>query len=349
MMPVYIRGLSAISIQDTFGKFPQKGWQSYEEPYVRCIEPDFKQFLSPIALRRMSPIIKRAIATSIGAIRDSGIENPEAIISGTGLGCIEDTEKFLWSMIENEEQFLQPTFFIQSTHNTVGSQIAIHLKNHAYNNTYSHRGISFDSALTDAWLMLRSGAVESALVGGFDEMTPHYFGQLKKVGFWKDKPGNSLRIWTQKTPGSFAGEGSTSIMLSVDPGKEHYAEIKDMTLLYRPENIGQSIVEFLAGNGLRPEAIDLFMTGVSGDVEYDHSYFTIARELFPTKIHAAYKNLCGEFFTAPAFGLCSAAMIVKKGSVPEVQIIEGNNLSPVKNVLYYNQYRNKNHSLILLK
>ena len=50
---------------------------------------------------------------------------PDAIITGTGLGCLEDTEKFLTAMVTNKEEFLTPTSFIQSTHNTVSAQIAL--------------------------------------------------------------------------------------------------------------------------------------------------------------------------------------------------------------------------------
>ena len=57
---------------------------------------------------------------------------------------------FLRKMIEFEEKMLSPTAFIQSTHNTVGAQIALLLKCHHYNNTIVHRAFSFENALTEA-------------------------------------------------------------------------------------------------------------------------------------------------------------------------------------------------------
>jgi 3-oxoacyl-[acyl-carrier-protein] synthase II len=184
-MGVYIQGIGNISIQNTFQQagFPVPVW--YNEPYVRCIDPDFKNFISPIEARRMSRVIKRAIATAKASIAESGIDMPDAIISGTGLGSIDDTEKFLSAMIENNEKFLQPTFFIQSTHNTISSQIAINLKCHGHNNTFVHGGISFESALTEAMLLFADKRIKTALVGGYDEMTPAYFKLLGRVGFWK--------------------------------------------------------------------------------------------------------------------------------------------------------------------
>ena len=60
--------------------------------------------------RRLGKLLKRAIVTAKQAL---GETIPEAIITGTGLGCIENTEKFLVSMLENDEEYLQPTYFMQ--------------------------------------------------------------------------------------------------------------------------------------------------------------------------------------------------------------------------------------------
>lgn len=46
------------------------------------------------------------------------------------------------ALMDNREQMLNPTAFIQSTFNTVGAQLALLLKIHAYNVTYVHRGLS---------------------------------------------------------------------------------------------------------------------------------------------------------------------------------------------------------------
>ena len=52
------------------------------------------------------------------------------------------------------KNILTPTSFIQSTHNTVGGQIALGLECKGYNFTYVHASISFESALLDAQLQL---------------------------------------------------------------------------------------------------------------------------------------------------------------------------------------------------
>ncbi len=351
-MAVFIRGTGNISIQNTLGKMGIDEPISYSDPYVHCLEPDYKDYISPIALRRMSSIIKRAITSSLFCVKESGIDCPDAIVSGTGLGCIEDTEKFLKAMIDNKEQFLQPTYFIQSTHNTISSQVALQLKCHSYNNTYSHRGISFESALMDVFILFKTGIIRSALVGGHDEMTPNYFLQLKKIDFWKNQITNSLEIHKSNTPGSFAGEGNVCFMLSDIADEKNYAEIADVKMLYKVKNEDEllsSVSDFLAESNLTPGDIDLLMTGVSGDVNTDPTYFNLSNKLFPNSLHAYYKNLCGEFFTAPAFGLWSAATCLKNNNVLDIQKLNSVRKEKIKTVLLYNQYKNKNHSLILLK
>jgi hypothetical protein len=68
------------------------------------------------------------------------------------------------------EAFLKPTLFMQSTHNTMSSLIAIQTHNHGYNNTHSQLSDSLPHALLDAWLQMQSGRVRSALVGIHDSI-----------------------------------------------------------------------------------------------------------------------------------------------------------------------------------
>ena len=66
---------------------------------------------------------------------------------------------------------MKPTHFMQSTHNTISSLLAIRFKCHGYNATYSHRGASLESALMDAYMQIALGDIDNALVGWFDEKT----------------------------------------------------------------------------------------------------------------------------------------------------------------------------------
>jgi 3-oxoacyl-(acyl-carrier-protein) synthase len=329
---IYLNGIGAISIQsENKLEIPDIS----ETKHIRCQDIDFSTYIPPMVARRMSKIIKRAIASSKMALTDANLEMPDAIISGTGLGCIEDTEKFLTAMIQNNETLLQPTHFIQSTHNTISSQIAMQLKCYGYNNTYSHLGISFESALLDAFLQIKTGACENVLVGGYDEMTPNYFLMLSKLGFWEH---------------CFAGEGCTSLVVSNQKTPNTYCKIDAVHLFYNPKNLTDmkdEIAHLLQMAALNVEDIDCVMTGKNGDPENDAVYHAIYSDLVPLP-QLSYKLLSGEYFTVSAFGIALAANLLKTQTIPE-NIAKNNEHAPtVRTILFHQHFHNRAHALILL-
>ncbi|HOS85200.1 MAG TPA: beta-ketoacyl synthase chain length factor [Bacteroidales bacterium] len=348
--PIYINGLGSISIQQPLSFEGIQQPLSYQTPHVRCVEPNYKDFFDAVQARRLSKIIKRAIVTAKQAVDDSGISMPDAIVTGTGLGCVEDTEKFLDAMIRNEEKFLQPTFFIQSTHNTISSQIAIHMNCKGYNNTYIHRGVSFENALLDAYLLFQRGTIRTALVTGNDEMTPNYFILLGRIGYWKQAIQNTRTCITQEqSNGSFAGEGSVSIMFSDTPSSKSYACLNRMSLLYKPVKPMQQIIrEFVADCGLNIDDIDVCMTGMNADIENDAVYNSVLQDLFSPNAIGTYKHICGEYYTSLSYGMLLSAYCIQQGIVPAHCILGGVEKSGVKHILLYNHFRNRDHSLMLL-
>jgi 3-oxoacyl-(acyl-carrier-protein) synthase len=76
---------------------------------------------------------------------------------------------------------------MQSTHNTIGSAIAIRLKCHGYNVTYTQGGRSLDCAMKDAERLIRTGKAKTVLVGCHEEATPLYCSFMKRLGFPEPK------------------------------------------------------------------------------------------------------------------------------------------------------------------
>lgn len=158
--------------------------------YVNCITSgaglrrDIKELIPEMNLRRrMSRVVKSGVAAGIESLLEFGDRAAvEAVVTATGLGCIADSEKFLDSLIANEERMLNPTPFIQSTFNTVGAQIALLRGLHCYNTTYANRWTSFENALTDAALRIGAGLSRAVLVGAFDETTPSVEKVLQRLG-----------------------------------------------------------------------------------------------------------------------------------------------------------------------
>src|SRR5690606_5551866 len=118
------------------------------------VDPDYKQWIDVKQIRRMSRVVKMGVAAANLSLEAAGLTAPDAIITGTAYGCLDDTGVFLKKMVEQQEEMLTPTAFIQSTHNTVAGQIALLLQCHGYNNTFVNRGFSFENALLDAMMIL---------------------------------------------------------------------------------------------------------------------------------------------------------------------------------------------------
>ena len=133
---------------------------------------DYKDVISPLEARRMGKLQKASTMTAMRALSSAGVECPDAIITATKYGMLDTSIQFLDDMENNGESLLKPTLFMQSTHNTLGSAIAIRLKCHGYNTTYTQGDNSAEWALRDARRLIENGQAETVLVGIHDEQCP---------------------------------------------------------------------------------------------------------------------------------------------------------------------------------
>ncbi len=351
-MEAYINGLSVISPQNTFNNSDFLSEPVlHDTNYLYCIEPPYKEFLNPTLARRMARLIKMGIAAANICMKDAKIEMPDAIITGTALGCLEDTEKFLLAIIENKEQFLTPTSFIQSTHNTVSAQIALQLKCMNYNFTYVHKGFSFESALLDSLMTIAEGEAQNVLTGAHDEMTDKYYRVCDRIGYWKKENVSTFDLIHSKTNGTISGEGAAFFMLGKEKSENAYAKIRALKTIYKPANkteIGAKINDLLSEKGLNFSDIDLVIYGINGDNRYDSVYYDIMKDLFSNATSIYFKHLCGEYQTASSYAMWIASMILKTQTVPSSILIGENKHKSIKNVLIYNSFLNIDHSLFLL-
>ena len=128
-----------------------------------------KEFLPPMETRRMDKMMKASLLSAFSALKEAGAERPDAIIAATSKGMLELSAIFLEDIVKNQEEQLKPTVFMQSTHNTIASAIAIQTKCHGYNITYSQGDESSVWAIRDAIMLLRKGEAQTVLVCAFDE------------------------------------------------------------------------------------------------------------------------------------------------------------------------------------
>ena len=347
----YVNGIGLISPQKTAeGSGFLTDVVECNSDYLKCIEPNYRVFIDPMQSRRMSRMIKMGIGAARICLLDAGCRMPDAIITGTGQGSVEDTQNLL-ATIHLDQPFLNPTPFMQSTYNTISSQIAINLKCHGYNSTYVHRNFSFESGLQDALLQIDDGEANNILVGGIDEMTLNHLKIMRRLRELKMSPENNLELLSYKTKGALAGEGAGYFLLSSVPTNKTYCKLQISSTLYRPSSINEIqkwITGILESCKISIKEIDLIILGLNGDQDQDAIYGELSVSAFPGKARAYYKHLSGEYYTSTVFALWAASNIIRTGQCP--RILKLDELLPLSfnHILIYNHFRGINHSLTIV-
>ncbi|MCF2489001.1 beta-ketoacyl synthase chain length factor [Dyadobacter sp. CY347] len=246
----YISAASSITHQPTFQNV---GFSAVIEPLRESsvlLNPDYKGFIDAGLLRRMSKILRMSVACAKDCISQAEIEQPGAIIVGTGLGCLLDTEKFLNNVL-TIEGLLPPTAFIQSTHNTMAGQISLSIGNHGYNMTHTQNTLSFENALLDAMLLLDEHG-DNILVGAADEAIEFLNEISGKLHFQLTHPITS---------------GASFFILSNVKNVNPLACVKDSRAIGLVQHVGSEVHAFLKENELNAEDLDLVLfSGVGGHI-----------------------------------------------------------------------------------
>tara|TARA_R110002111_G_scaffold126221_4_gene190740 strand:+ start:532 stop:1596 length:1065 start_codon:yes stop_codon:yes gene_type:complete len=352
MEEVYINSIGSISAQKTFDNndFLEE-ITTYEDNILPVIDPNYKEYIPPAAARRMAKGIKMGVVASKIALEEAGLANVDAIITGTGMGCVRDSEKFVTAILDNNEQFLPPTSFIQSTHNTVAGQIALGIGCKGYNFTYVHSSVSFESALIDAIMQLQLREAENILVGGVDESGEHTNAIHKLIQYIKPEKINTNKLLQSKTGGTVFGEGANFFVLSNIKQDSSYAQVIDVKTFntMAKSDLVSNLEAYLKGNNLSVADIDVLISGNNGDIDYDSYYADLTNGPFKNTQQVVYKHLSGEFNTASAFGFWLGAKILKSQHIPKAIALNAIKTKGLRIVLLYNQYRGKNHSFTLLR
>lgn len=348
-MEAYINSLSCISHHPTIDEnfFFEETAPVTTSNTLFITAPVYKDYIPANTIRRTSHILKMGISAGLMCLRKEPIEQTDAIIVGTAMGCFEDTDKFLRSLLENDERMLTPTSFIQSTHNTVAGQIALLVKCHGYNFTYVHQNLSFEYALLDGLLLLKEGEANNILIGGVDELIPPLCELFERAGHLKKTEGLTKPLWENSGKGYVAGEGAAFFNLSARIKTESIAKISGVKLLQKitsASDLSASVDTFLTELNLKQKDISLILSGQNGDFEND----TLLNE-FETKSNtpiAYFKQLCGEYFTSSSFALWFGAKIIQKQIVPGCALPKKTVIKNIKHILIINQYQNRYYSLM---
>ncbi len=307
-MSAFIHSYCTISRLNTFGTGILATMNENRGEVI--VHPDYSKVIVPDLIRRMSPMIRTGVGAALMAKGETEISG---IVVGTGLGCMENTGKFLDQFVSRSEGILAPTAFIQSTHNTVAGQIALTLGNTCYNSTYTQRGVSFENALIDA-MMLCNETKANILVGGIDEFTP-LMAQLAQKATLDSK---------------LFGEGASFLVLSYQADGARSKVSACYNFSGGIDSLAKEVMSFLDHTGLiKP---DLILFGDSG--------VTSSRllDLLADIKTVNYSDLCGNYMSNSAFALQMAC-----------EIIEGKGAATANRILIVNNFNNCDFGLVYVE
>jgi 3-oxoacyl-[acyl-carrier-protein] synthase II len=350
----YIHGAGMISPQKTYDNHEFLPVISqYDHNVLTCVLPDFKAYIHPLQLRRLSRMLRIGLAAATICLCDAKLKTPDAVITATGYGFQDDLTKFLSEILQKEERQLTPTYFMQSTYNALAGLIALSVKCMGYNNTHASKGFAFETALQDAVMLLKEKEAHHVLVGSYDEVSPVQYSEYVRIGHFKNESVNNLKLFDCKTAGALQGEGAAFFMLSASPAPHAWCRLKSIHMVYKPADgreLAGELDDFLKSINLCPGDINVFVNGVSGDVVRDRWNVELQRACFEHAAEVRFKHLSGEYATASSFSLWLGAMILKHQKIPDAVLARpAHQVKPVKTVLICNHFLARDYSFMVLE
>ncbi len=200
---------------------------------------DFKpaSFMPPMVYRRMSPVSRMAVAASIEAVADSGIDlnaldkERVAILMGTAYGGSSHVDQFYLSLLNEGPRGAQPLLFPETVPNAPASHIAMYHKIQGPNTTFCQNDISAEVAIIYAKSLLELDVVDVVLVGGAEELSEIIFACHDAVGGLNPIRADSPEdVRPQSGAGMILGEGAAVLVMenrtsAIKRGAKIYGEL----------------------------------------------------------------------------------------------------------------------------
>jgi hypothetical protein len=313
---------------------------------LKVIEPKYEGIPLSI-LRRMGKAVRMGVGAALPLINH--LEFPlNGIVIGTANGGMEDCIKFLNQVIEFEEGTLTPTNFVQSTPNAIASQLSLLSANKGYNITHVNRGLAFENALLDVWMLLKENNTYTYLLGGVEEISSYNYNIDYLADWFKKEETSNKGMYDSKTEGTLSGEGSSMFIVNGIP-THAIARIDALQLMHTDDatEIENQLKCFLKQHLSEGESIDLLLSGENGDIRSRH-FFETAERILDHSTVARFKHLTGDFATASALALNIACQLIQTNTLPDHMIKTDRKKKDLKKVLIYNQHKGIQHSFMLV-
>ena len=275
--------------------------------------------LTPNQRRRLSRIIQMALLSARRCPPPAGARRV-AVALGSGFGSLDEGSIVLENWIAKDEREPMPARFPGSVHNAAAAQIAIDLNAHGLNSAPTACEISFESALWQGMCQLASGEADCALVGAVDELNKYPLGVGKRWGFWTEKtlPGEGAVLAQIVNDRSRRGNEAETQPAAANPPPHVGGYLARVTALRlgryrRPFEVARE-VEWIAA-AVNLTGVAAVFSGAGGwpvlDEHYQSVITALSARVGRTLEHRTYKQDCGEFGAASAFGFAAAVEWVR--------------------------------------
>lgn len=343
---LYIHQAYCISPQETFQTVDLETIHEPVEKRLLGIEPAYDG-IPPGILRRMGRAVRMGVGACMPVLKNTDEIN--GIIIGTGKGGMEDCIKFLNQIVQYEEGLLAPGNFVQSTSNAVAAQVGMMSKNKSYNTTHVHRGHAFENAVIDALMQLDQFPGSNFLLGGVDEISEYDYTIENLGGAYKKESISNKDLYDADSPGSIAGEGAAMFLVN-DQHQNAICKVAAINILHSEDEsqVANMFHQFMATHLPAGDNIDLYISGESGD-NRALKFYTACEKLLSENIPVArFKHMSGEYATASSWALWLVCEILQRQIIPAHMIKNPVEVSSVKTILLYNNYKGIQHSFMLI-
>lgn len=264
-----------------------------------------REWVPPLAARRMSPSSKMSVAAARMAVADAGLDRASfertAVVLSTAYGASDVSERILRQIVLESPEAVSPALFTESVANAPAAQIALALGARGANLTVTQRQAGPWLALGRAVAELATGRAERVLVGAVDELNPLLHAALDRLGALV-RPGPDgrevARPFDRRRDGFVAGEGAAVAVLEPEStalarGAPILARIRSTGSAFEPDAprtgwaddglaTADGIAAALARDGLSPADIDVVVSGACGSWAGDRFEARVLRALWPS-------------------------------------------------------------------
>ncbi len=277
-----------------------------------------------------------AILASQQALEDSGLVNEQlentATIIGSGNGGKNTDEEGYKRLYKEGNSRVHPCLIPKGMHSAVASNVSRYLKTKGPAFSVCSACSSGAHAIIQGALMIQSGLVDSAVVGGSD--TPFSYGILKAWDSLRVITNDKCRPFSKNRRGMILGEGAGILVIESEEhakqrGAKIYAEISgfgmssDAGHLTKADinGVKKAMQRALENSGMSPDQIDYINAHGTGTPANDGLETQAIREVFGenanTLLVSSTKPLHGHILGASsAIELVASALALDNNKIP---------------------------------